>query len=468
MFESLSQKLTGVFSRLSRKGALSEADVVDALREVRVALLEADVALPVVKDFIDKVKERAIGQEVLRSITPGQQVIKIVHDNLVALLGTDAVPLTLNTTPPSIILMLGLQGSGKTTTSGKLARRLSMLERKKVLLASLDTRRPAAQEQLAILAQQVGVDSLPIIAGQTPLQITARAVSEAQLGGYDVLLLDSAGRLSIDTELMDEISAISALAKPHEQLLVLDAMTGQDALGVATRFHEAVGVTGLVLTRLDGDARAGAALSLTAATGRPIKFLGVGEKLDALEAYHPQRLANRILGMGDVVALVEKAAMEIDKDEAEALTQKALSGQFDLNDLASQLKQMRKMGGLSGMLGFMPGGGALKQKLQDAKVDNNIIQRQEAIISSMTKAERRNPDLLNASRKRRVALGSGTDVAEINRLLKQYVQMRDMMKQVKKMGKTGRLGGLMNMLGGGGANLAQLKNLMGDKTNRRE
>ncbi len=444
MFESLNTKLSGIFDRLTRRGNLTEENVAEAMREVRIALLEADVALPVVKDFIAKVKERAVGQEVIRSVTPGQQVIKIVHDNLVELLGTEAVPLNIAITPPAIIMMLGLQGSGKTTTSAKLAKRLTEVDKKKVLLASLDVQRPAAQEQLAVLASQVGVNSLPIIAGQDPVQITRRALDEARTGLYDVLILDTAGRLAIDDALMAEAAAVRDAAHPHESLLVLDAMTGQDAVNTAKHFDEKIGVTGLILSRIDGDARGGAALSMRAVTGKPIKFLGTGEKVEALEVYHPDRLAGRILGMGDVVSLVEKAAATIDQNEAAEMAQKFLSGQkFDFNDLAKQLQQMRRMGGLSGFMNFLPGVAKIKDQLGKANIDDKIIKRQEAIIQSMTPAERKNVDLLGASRKRRIASGSGVDVSEVNRLIKQFLEMQKVMKQLQKLGKTGFMRGMM-------------------------
>jgi signal recognition particle subunit SRP54 len=452
MFESLGNKLTGIFDRLRGRGALTEADVDAACREIRIALLEADVALTVAKDFIAKVRARAVGQEVISSVTPGQQVVKIVHDVLVETLGASATPLNLAHTPPVPILMVGLQGSGKTTSSGKLAKRLKEVERKKVLLASLDTRRPAAQEQLAILAKQVDVGSLPIIAGEEPTAITKRALSVAAHEGYDVVILDTAGRTAIDEELMAEVKAVREIAKPAETLLVVDAMTGQDALNVAEKFHAAVSITGIIMTRLDGDARGGAALSMRAVTGQPIKFFGSGEKLDAFEVYHPDRIAGRILDMGDVVSLVEKAAAEMDMGAAEKMAAKMQKGQFDFDDLADQLRQIRKMGGFSGIMGMMPGVSKIKNAMNEAKIDERVIKRQEAIIGSMTKAERKNPDLLNASRKRRIAKGSGTDVAMINQLVKQYLQMRDMMKQMKKMGNKNFMrqmnsGGLENLLG---------------------
>jgi signal recognition particle subunit SRP54 len=452
MFESLSDKLSQTFERLKRKASLSEDDVGEALREVRIALLEADVALPVVKDFVAKVKERAIGQEVIRSITPGQMVVKIVHDHLVETLGSQGVEINLNVTPPAVLLMVGLQGSGKTTTSAKIARRLKTLDKKKVLLASLDVYRPAAQEQLAILAAQAEVGSLPIVAGQMPVDIAKRALVNARLEGYDVVILDTAGRLHIDEALMDEVAKVRDAAKPSETLLVADAMTGQDAVTLASAFNEKVGITGIVLTRVDGDARGGAALSMRAVTGQPIKFLGAGEKLDALEVFHPDRIAGRILGMGDVVSLVEKAAMNIEQAEAEKLAARAMKGKFDLEDLAGQLKQMRKMGDLKGMLGMLPGMGKIKDKIAEAKIDDKTIARQEAIILSMTPKERRNPDLIKASRKQRIAKGSGVSVQDVNKLLKQHQQMADAMKKLGKLGQKGLMRHGMSALMGRGPN----------------
>ncbi len=446
MFESLGNKLSGIFDRLTGRGHLSEEDVAAAMREVRVALLEADVALPVVKDFVERIKERAAGQEVTRSVTPGQQVVKIVHDNLVELLGATAEPLAIEVSPPAVIMMLGLQGSGKTTTSAKLARRLKETDRKKTLLASLDVRRPAAQEQLAVLAGQVGVDCLPIVAGQDPLAITRRALEAARLGGYDVLILDTAGRLSIDDELMSEAAAVRDLAQPHERLLVVDAMTGQDAVNTATNFENRIGVTGIVLTRIDGDERGGAALSMRAVTGRPIKFLGTGEKTDALEVYHPDRLASRILGMGDVVSLVEKAAAAIKEEDAREMAERFMSGQgFDFNDLLNQFRQMRKLGGMGALMGLLPGVGKIKGLMKNADMEKSM-KKQEAIIQSMTAAERRDADLLGASRKRRIAKGAGVEVSDVNRLIKQFGEMQKMMKQVRKLGKGGFMRGMMPQL----------------------
>ncbi len=452
MFDSLSNRLSDVFDRLRRHGALSEDDVNVALREIRVALLEADVALPVVKDFVNGVRDKAVGQEVLRSVTPAQMVVKIVHDHLIETLGGEAAPgLNLNAVPPVVLMMVGLQGSGKTTTAAKLARLLRLRERKKVLLASLDVQRPAAQEQLAILARQIEVPSLPIVAGERPIAITQRALDTGRREGYDVVILDTAGRLHIDEPLMLEVAAVRDTAKPTESLLVADAMTGQDAVNVAKAFAERIGITGIVLTRVDGDARGGAALSMRAITGRPVKFMGVGEKLDALEPFHAERIAGRILGMGDVVSLVEKAAETVDREEAEKLARKLQKGGFDLDDLAAQLKQLRKMGGMGGVMGMLPGINKIKKQLDDAKLDDGLIKRQEAIISSMTKAERRNPKLLNGSRRRRIAAGSGTTVPEINRLLKQYQDMAGMMKKMSKLGKKGLMRhGISALLPGGG------------------
>ncbi|MEE8533814.1 MAG: signal recognition particle protein [Alphaproteobacteria bacterium] len=437
MFESLTGRLGEVFDRLKRRGALSEAVVTAALREVRVALLEADVALPVVKDFIARVKERAAGSEVLKSVTPAQMVVKIVNDELTAMLGPDSAGLDLAAPPPVAVLMVGLQGSGKTTTTAKLGLRLATAEKKKVLMASLDVRRPAAQAQLAVLGEQAGVATLPIVEGEGALDIARRAMETGRLEGYDVVLLDTAGRLHIDDEMMAEAAQLRDATGPAEVLLVADALTGQDAVNLAQAFNERVGVTGIVLTRVDGDARGGAALSMRAVTGRPVKLIGVGEKLDALEAFHPERIASRILGMGDVVSLVEKAAETIDRDEAERLARKVQKGGFDFDDLAQQLRQLRKMGGMEGMLALLPGVAKAKKQLAAANVDEKVLTRQQAIIDSMTRAERKNARLLNGSRKRRIAAGSGTTVQDVNRLLKQYRQITGMMKRVGKLGKKG-------------------------------
>jgi signal recognition particle subunit SRP54 len=458
MFESLSTNLNTVFDRLRGRGALGETDVLEAMREVRLALLEADVALPVVKDFITKVRERAVGAEVLRSVTPGQQVVKIVNDVLVESLGGEGfVPLNINTPAPVPILMVGLQGSGKTTTAGKIALMLRTKERRRVLLASLDTQRPAAQLQLAQLAERAEVVSLPIIAGQTPVQIAERAMETGRREGFDIVILDTAGRLSIDETLMAEVKAIRDLTRPAETLLVVDAMTGQDAVNTARAFNDALGVTGIVMTRMDGDARGGAALSMRAITGAPIKLTGSGEKIDALETFHPERVASRILGMGDIVSLVEKASDTIDQAEAEKLAAKMAKGKFDLEDYAGQLRQIGKMGSLSGIVGMLPGMAKVKEQLAGANLDTTILKRQAAIIGSMTKKERQLPDIIKASRKKRIATGAGATVQEVNQLLKQFDQMTTMMKRMNKLGQKGLmrggLGALMGGMGGGGGGM---------------
>jgi signal recognition particle subunit SRP54 len=435
MFESLQSRLGGVFDRLRGRGALTEADVDAALGEVRAALIEADVALPVVTDFIAKVRPRAIGENVIRSVSPGQQVIKIVHDVLVETLGEKNEALSIGS-PPAPILMVGLQGSGKTTTSAKLALMLQTREKKRVLMASLDTTRPAAMEQLKVLGEQAGVATLPIIAGQGPLDIAKRAMASAKVGSYDAVILDTAGRQHVDEQLMAEVAAVKALVSPHETLLVADALTGQDAVNIAKSFNERVGISGIILTRVDGDGRGGAALSMRSVTGAPIKFLGAGEKLDALEAFFPDRVAGRILDMGDVVSLVERAAETIDKAEAEKMAAKMKKGQFDMNDLSAQLNQMKKLGGMKGVLSMLPGVGKIKDQLDAAGIDDKVIGRQDAIIKSMTKKERGDPDLINGSRRKRIAAGAGVEVSEVNKLLKMHRQMSDMMK---KMGKGGRM-----------------------------
>jgi signal recognition particle subunit SRP54 len=445
MFETLSDRLSGILDKLTRRGALSEEDVGEAMREVRRALIEADVALDVVRSFTDRVKQKAVGQEVVRSVTPGQMVIKIVNDELVRMLGSDAQGIDLAATPPVTMMLVGLQGSGKTTTTAKLAYRLTNRDKQKVLMASLDTRRPAAQEQLRVLGEQTNVATLPIVEGQTPTQITERAIKAAKLGGYDVLLLDTAGRTHIDEELMAETAAIEKIAQPHETLLVADALTGQDAVNLAKNFGARVALTGIVLTRVDGDARGGAALSMRAVSGKPIKLIGVGEKFDALEEFHPDRIAGRILGMGDVVGLVEKAMETVELDKAQATAKKLRKGSFDLQDLSDQLGQMQKLGGMGGVLSMLPGIGKIKKQIDAANLDDSVFKRQQAIISSMTKAERKTPKLLNASRKKRVAAGSGTSVQDINKLVKMHRQMADMMKTMGK--KRGALSGLF---GGGG------------------
>ena len=460
MFEGLSKRLGDVFDKLRGRGALTEADVDAALHEVRTALLEADVALPVVRQFVDEVRPKAIGADVIRSVTPGQMVIKLVNDHLVEMLGGTVADLDLNAIPPVVILMVGLQGSGKTTTSAKIGYRLSQgpqgmasemfgtsgtfATRRKVMMASLDTRRPAAQQQLKVLGEQTGVATLPIVPLEMPLAITRRAMEQARREGYDVLILDTAGRLSIDEELMTEVKQISDLAKPKETLLVADAMTGQDAVNTAKAFNERLAVTGIVLTRVDGDSRGGAALSMRAVTGRPVKLIGVGEKFDALEPFHPDRIASRILGMGDIVSLVERAAETIEKEDAEKLAAKVRKGQFDMDDLLSQLRQLRKMGGLSGLMGMLPGAMQAKAAMSKAKIDEKQLKRQEAVILAMTPKERRNPDLIHASRKKRIAKGSGVKVQDVNKLLKQHADMLKMMKRVNKLGEKG----FMRSLGG--------------------
>ncbi|MGE0562927.1 MAG: signal recognition particle protein [Pseudolabrys sp.] len=452
MFETLSEKLGGILDGLTRRGALREADVDAALREVRRALLEADVALDVVRAFTEQVKKQAVGVDVIKSVTPGQMVVKIVHDQLVATLGATAEPVDLNAPPPVAIMMVGLQGSGKTTTTAKLARRLTDRQKKKVLMASLDVRRPAAMEQLAVLGRDAQIETLPIVAGQTPPQIAKRALEAGRLGGYDVVLLDTAGRTTLDDEMMREAAEIKTTANPHEVLLVADALTGQDAVNLARSFNERVGLTGIVLTRTDGDGRGGAALSMRAVTGKPIKLIGTGEKLDALEDFDPARIAGRILGMGDIVALVEKAAANIDAEKAMRAAEKMRKGQFDLADMREQLAQMQNMGGIGGLMGMMPGIAKMKNQIANAGLDENVLKRQIAIIDSMTPQERRNPDLLKNSRKKRIAAGSGTTAEAINKLLKMHRGMADMMKAMggAKGTKRGPMAGLAQALGFGG------------------
>ena len=447
MFDKLSDRLGGVFDKLRGRGALKEEDVRAAMREVRIALLEADVALPVVKEFIENVTEKAVGQSVLKSVTPGQQVVKIVNDGLTEMLGSEVSELDLAAAPPAIIMMVGLQGSGKTTTTAKLAKRLKDKDNKKVMMASLDVNRPAAQEQLAVLGEQISAATLPIVEGQQPVEIAKRALQASKLQGFDVLMLDTAGRLHVDQQLMDEMKAVADVSKPQEILLVVDSLTGQDAVNVAQNFSDQVDLSGVILTRMDGDARGGAALSMRSVTGKPIKFVGVGEKIDALEEFHPERVAGRILGMGDVVSLVEKAAATVDKEESEALAEKMAKGQFDLNDLRSQLRQMTKMGGLGALASMMPGMKKAKAAMAGADMDDKVLLRMDAIIGSMTKQERVRPGLLNAKRKVRVAKGSGTTVQDVNKLLKMHKEMSRAMKKIRKMGG---LKGLASMFGGGG------------------
>ncbi|MBM9594195.1 signal recognition particle protein [Roseitranquillus sediminis] len=451
MFENLSERLSGVFDRLTKQGALSEDDVKTALREVRVALLEADVSLPVARDFVKRVQDKATGQAVTKSVTPGQQVVKIVHDELVRTLSGEGEPGSLRVdTPPAPILMVGLQGGGKTTTTAKLARRLKDRQGKRVLMASLDTNRPAAMEQLAILGQQIGVDTLPIVPGQTAVQIAKRAKQQASLGGYDVYMLDTAGRLHIDRTLMDEVEQVRNETNPRETLLVVDGLTGQVAVEVAQEFDDKIGITGAILTRMDGDGRGGAALSMRAVTGKPIRFVGTGEKVDALEEFDPSRIAGRILGMGDIVALVEKAQETLEAEQAERMMKRFQKGQFNMNDLKGQLEQMLKMGGMEGVMGMMPGMGKMSKQIEEAGFDDKMLRRQIALINSMTRRERANPQLLQASRKKRIAAGAGLEVQELNRLLKMQRQMADMMKKMGKMGKKGLMRQMGGLFGKGG------------------
>ncbi|WP_264212083.1 signal recognition particle protein [Leisingera thetidis] len=452
MFENLSERLSGVFDRLTKQGALNEEDVKSALREVRVALLEADVSLPVARDFVKKVQEQATGQAVTKSVTPGQQVVKIVHDALVDVLRGDEDPGKLKVdNPPAPVLMVGLQGSGKTTTTGKLAKRLKDKEGKKVLMASLDVYRPAAMDQLAVLGAQIGVDTLPIVPGQKPVDIAKRAKQQATLGGYDVYMLDTAGRLHIDEVLMQEVEDVRNVVSPRETLLVVDGLTGQVAVEVAEEFDAKIGISGVVLTRMDGDGRGGAALSMRAVTGKPIRFVGLGEKMDALETFEADRIAGRILGMGDIVALVEKAQETIEAEQAEKMMKRMMKGQFNMNDLKMQLEQMIQMGGMEGMMQMMPGMGKMAKQVQDAGMDDKVLKRQIAMIQSMTKKERANPALLQASRKKRIAAGSGMEVSDLNKLLKMHRQMADVMKKMGKMGKGKMLKQAMKgMFGKGG------------------
>jgi signal recognition particle subunit SRP54 len=449
LFDNLSERLGGILDRLTRRGALTEADVDASLREVRRALLEADVALDVAREFAESVKKHAVGVEVMKSVTPGQLVVKIVHDQLVATLGSEAQAIDLNAAPPVVIMMVGLQGSGKTTTTAKLARRLTDRQNKKVLMASLDVRRPAAMKQLAVLGRDAEVATLPVIEGQQPPQIARRALEAGRLGGYDVVLLDTAGRTTLDEAMMAEVADVKKAAQPHEVLLVADSLTGQDAVNLARSFDERVGLTGIVLTRVDGDGRGGAALSMRAVTGKPIKLIGTGEKLDALEEFDPHRIASRILGMGDVVALVEKAAATIDAEKAMRAAEKMRKGQFDLADMREQLMQMQSMGGIGSLMGMLPGVAKMKNQIANAGLDESVLKRQVAIIDSMTPKERRNPDILKHSRKKRIAAGSGTTPEQINKLLKMHRGMADMMKAMGS-GKRGALGGLGQLLGLGG------------------
>ena len=463
MFESLSDRLSGVFDRLTKQGALSEDDVKTALREVRVALLEADVSLPVARDFVAAVQAKATGQAVTKSVTPGQQVVKIVHDELVHVLTGEGDPGALKVdNPPAPILMVGLQGGGKTTTTAKLAKRLSEREGKRVLMASLDVYRPAAMQQLEVLGRQIGVDTLPIVAGEKPVEIARRAMTQARLGGYDVYMLDTAGRLHIDQVLMDEVEQVRNAVRPRETLLVVDGLTGQVAVEVAQEFDAKVGISGVVLTRMDGDGRGGAALSMRAVTGKPIRFVGLGEKMDALETFEPDRIAGRILGMGDIVALVEKAQATIEAEQAERMMKRFVKGQFNMNDLRMQLEQMLKMGGMESVMGMMPGMGKMAGQMKDAGLDDKLLKRQIALIQSMTKKERANPGLLQASRKKRIAAGAGQEVSELNKLLKMHRQMADMMKKMGQMGKGKMLKQAMKGMFGGKGGMPEMPGGMPD------
>lgn len=456
MFENLSDRLGGVFDRLTRQGALTEDDVTAAMREVRTALLEADVSLPVARSFVKSVTQKATGASVTKSVTPGQQVVKIVHDELIKVLQGDGPADSLRIdNPPAPILMVGLQGSGKTTTTAKIAKRLKEREKKRVLLASLDTNRPAAMEQLAILGKQVGVDTLPIVAGESAVQIARRAKQQASLGGYDVYILDTAGRLHIDAVLMDEVQAVRDIASPRETLLVVDGLTGQDAVNVATEFDDKVGISGVVLTRMDGDGRGGAALSMRAVTGKPIRFVGLGEKMDALESFDAERIAGRILGMGDIVALVEKAQQVLEVEQAERMMKRFQKGMFNMNDLKGQLEQMQKMGGMGSIMQMMPGMSKMAKQAEEAGMNDQMIRRQIALINSMTRKERANPELLQASRKKRIAAGAGLEVSELNRLLKMQKQMADTMKKLGKM-KGGMLKQAMRAMTGKGGGLPDM------------
>ena len=468
MFNSLSDKLGGIFDGLMGRKTLSEDDVNAAAREIRLALLEADVALPVVKEFINTIKSQAIGKDVIKGVNPAQQVVKIVNDAIVDMLGgtEGETDLNINTPAPAPFLMVGLQGSGKTTSTAKISKLLKDKQNKKILMASLDVYRPAAQRQLAILGEQTDIDTLEIIEGQKPVDIAKRAIEYGRKGGYDIVFLDTAGRLSIDDALMIEVEQIRDAVNPIETLLVADAMTGQDAVNVAAEFDRRIGLTGIMLTRIDGDARGGAAMSMRGVTGKPIKLLGIGEKLDEIEFFHPDRVAGRILGMGDVVSLVEKTIETIDEDEAAKMAEKFKKGSFDLDDFAKQLKQLRSMGGMGAMMKMIPGLGKMAGQLDAAGMDDSLVKKQEAILSSMTQKERSQPALLNASRRRRIANGSGTQVQDVNKLMKQFEQMNKMMKQLKKMGMGGMMKSMKSLLGGNPQMddmMAQMEGQMGEQ-----
>jgi len=432
MFENLTNKFEEIFSSLKKAPSLDEKQVDEGLREIRLALLEADVSLEVVKEFINRVKPKALGQEIVRSTSPGQMVVKVVNDELISFLGDKNSEIELNAVPPVPMMLVGLQGSGKTTTTAKLARFLEINKKKKVMMASLDVYRPAAQEQLRLLGEQNNIITLPVIKDQLPADICRRAISAANLNGADVILFDTAGRTQIDLQMMSEIKQIESIINPSETILVADSLTGQVAANVAKEFKSTVNLTGIILTRSDGDGRGGAALSMKYVADVPIKFLGVGEKIENFEVFHPDRIANRILGMGDIVSLVEKAAEDLDEEKLKKTEEKLKKGQFSLEDYLTQLKQMKKMGGIEGIMSFLPGVSKVKSQMDQAGVDEKIITQNEAVILSMTKKERENPKIIDGSRKKRIANGSGTDVAAINKLLKQFKMMSEMMKKMSK------------------------------------
>ena len=439
MFENLTSRFEEIFSSLKKAPSLNESQVDEGLRKIRQALLEADVSLPVAKQLIGNIKPKAIGQEVIRSTTPGQMIVKIVFDEIVKILGDTNSELNLNTVPPACMMLVGLQGSGKTTTAAKLAKYLEKNKKKKSLLVSLDIYRPAAQEQLSILGEKNSIQTLPIVKDQTPLDIVKRALSVASLTGSDIIIFDTAGRTQVDLSMMAEIKDIKSLANPIETILVADSLTGQVAVNVASEFKKAVDLTGIVLTRVDGDGRGGAALSMKFATDTPIKFMGVGEKIDQLDVFHPNRIANRILGMGDVISLVEKASQDLDQENIKKIEKNLKSGSFSMEDYLNQLRQMKKMGGMEGILSMLPGVSKIKKQMNNASIDESIVKTNEAIILSMTKEERLNPKIINPSRKKRISDGSGSDSATVNKLLKQFKMMTNMMKKMSKSGNDGEM-----------------------------
>ncbi len=451
MFQNLSDRLGQTLKNISGKGRITEDNIKETLREVRMALLEADVALPVIKDFVERIKERSVGIEVSKSLNPGQMLIKIVQGELETIMGSQNEGLNLAATPPAVILMAGLQGAGKTTSVGKLAKYLKEREKKKVMVVSADVYRPAAIKQLQTLAEEVEVEFFPSSALQKPIDIVEGAIAQAKLKFIDVLIVDTAGRLAVDTQMMNEIQQLHQAVKPVETLFVVDAMTGQDAANTAKAFNEALPLTGVILTKADGDARGGAALSVKHITGKPIKFLGMGEKLDALEPFHPQRIASRILGMGDVLSLIEDVERKVDKDKAQQLAQKMKTGKgFDLQDFKEQLEQMRNMGGMMSLMDKMPGMGNMTAKIKDSANDKQFTQM-EAIINSMTPSERQRPDVIKGSRKRRIAMGSGTQIQDVNKMLKQFMQMQKMMKKMSGGGMKKMMRGMGGMMPPGGA-----------------